>query len=72
MEIYCINLEDLAEWELAENMTNLILQWRDGPSVKEILSVLPEEWRHQTRLTMKKETDEKILHLCRSKSLPVS
>ena len=50
MDIALLTLEDLAEWEPAENMTDITLSWDEGPSIEDALPVL-RRWRHLCRLT---------------------
>jgi len=45
---------DLAEWELAENITDVTLHWwGNGPSIGEVLPML-KRWRQVRRLTLGK------------------
>ena len=50
MDIYILNLEDLAELEPAENITDVTLRWHGGPEIEDVLPIL-KRWRHLCRLT---------------------
>ena len=50
MDIYILNLEDLAELEPAENLTDVTLRWHGGHTIEEVLPIL-KRWRHLCRLT---------------------
>ena len=49
-DIYILNLEDLAELEPAENITDVTLRWHGGPEIEDVLPIL-KRWRHLCRLT---------------------
>jgi hypothetical protein len=46
------NIRDYAELESAVNMTEVIICWREGHSIEEILPVL-KRWRQLRRLTLR-------------------
>jgi hypothetical protein len=51
-------LQDFAELEFAENVREVHLRWREGPSEEEVLSSL-KTWRH-----LRKWTYEKLQKRC--------
>jgi hypothetical protein len=51
MYVKHLNLEDLAELEPAENMTDVTLRWEFGPSIEDVLPIV-KRWRHLDRLTL--------------------
>ena len=51
MDIALLSLEDLAEWEPAENMADITLCWDEGASLLEVLPIL-KRWRHLKRLSV--------------------
>ena len=59
MDIALLTLEDLAEWEPVENMTDITLSWDEGPSIEDALPVL-RRWRHLCRLTFTDLVETKI------------
>jgi len=50
MDIYILNLEEFAELEPAENITDVDLCWYGGPKIEDVLPFL-KRWRHLCRLT---------------------
>jgi hypothetical protein len=50
MDVTRLPLSDWAELEPAENMTDVTLRWRNGPSIEEVLPIV-KRWRHLKRLT---------------------
>jgi hypothetical protein len=50
-DIYFLNEEELAELELAENITDVDLCWHGGPKIEYVLPFL-KRWRHLCRLTL--------------------
>ncbi len=53
MRVSDLTLRDLAEWEPAENITDIILDWDSGPSIEDVLPIL-KRWRQLRRLTLRK------------------
>jgi hypothetical protein len=45
-----LTLEDLAELEPAENMTDVALGWNNGPTIDDVIPIL-KRWRQLRRLT---------------------
>jgi hypothetical protein len=52
MDIALLTLEDLAEWEPAENMTDVTLLWTSSLSIEDVLQMC-KRWRQLRRLTLK-------------------
>jgi hypothetical protein len=53
MRMSDLTLRDLAEWEPAENITDITLGWNSGPSIEDVLPIL-KRWRQLRRLTLGK------------------
>jgi hypothetical protein len=45
------SLQDFAELESAENLSEVHLSWKEGPSIEEMLPTL-KRWRYLRRLTL--------------------
>jgi hypothetical protein len=53
MHVRDLTLGDLAEWQPAENITDITLVWSCGPSIGDVLPIL-KRWRQVHRLTLRK------------------
>jgi len=51
MDITRLTLRDLAEWQPAENISDITLGWNEGASLLEVLPIL-KRWRHLKRLSV--------------------
>ena len=46
-----VNVQDIADFKPAENITEIKLIWEEGPSIEEVLPIL-KRWRHLRQLTL--------------------
>ena len=60
MDVTHLTLSDLAELKPADNVTDITLSWRNGPSIEKVLRAI-KRWRHLCRLTFTDQLPQKCI-----------